>query len=90
MDDNWFDPTQRPVSIHVRFQRTPGRYTLRVYNSAGELVKVLTDERVESPRDQWLGWDGTNHAGEDAASGVYLLHLTAPFQVEVRKILLLR
>ncbi|HUV31817.1 MAG TPA: gliding motility-associated C-terminal domain-containing protein [Acidobacteriota bacterium] len=61
-----------------------GRYTVHVFNVAGELVWEVTDLSDES-------WDGRNQRGEPVASGVYLFVLKdADGKVARGKFLLVR
>jgi hypothetical protein len=79
-----------PVAVRVHLS-LPGAYTLKVYNSAGERVKTLKDEReAGAPLDETLWWDGKNDAGEKVASGVYVLQFTSRFDQRTAKLLILR
>lgn len=73
----------------MRFSQVPGRSLRRVYNSAGELTKVLEDFHANFLVQVTRQGDGTNHDGEKAASGVCVLPLSTSFRAEVRKVLLL-
>ncbi len=62
---------------------------LSLYNLAGQRVATL----VGGPREAGsysLRWDGTNDAGHDLASGMYIYRLTTGNQVQTRKLMLLR
>jgi flagellar hook assembly protein FlgD len=79
-----------PVTISVHLS-LPGAYTLKVYNSAGELVKTLRQEwGATAPMDDVVQWDGKNDAGEKVASGVYVLQFTSRFDQRTAKLLILR
>jgi flagellar hook assembly protein FlgD len=79
-----------PVQINIHLS-LPGLYVLRVYNSAGELVKTLQDTASSyAPRDEMLTWDGTNGNGEPVASGVYIIHFVSRYESRVAKLLVLR
>jgi flagellar hook assembly protein FlgD len=78
------------VTIRVHLSQT-GNYTLKVYNSAGELVKTLRQERAaNAPLDESVEWDGKNDAGALVASGVYVLQFTSRFDQRTAKLLILR
>ncbi len=66
-----------------------GRYTLRVYDQGGQLVRTLT-ERAFAPGQHRLRWNGRNAAGHQAASGTYFVVLRGPGVSEAQKAVLLR
>ncbi|MBC7187470.1 MAG: T9SS type A sorting domain-containing protein [Calditrichaeota bacterium] len=74
----------------VRY-RVPERcqVTLAVYNLMGQEVKRLVEE-VQEAGVHVARWDGTDSAGREVASGVYLYRLAAGGQVKSRKLLLVR
>jgi hypothetical protein len=75
--------------IRVNMGR-PGDVTLRIYNSAGELVRVILDKYAGSEREVILRyWDGKNQAGDTVAAGVYILHAIMPHTTKIAKILVL-
>ena len=66
-----------------------GPATLRVYDVAGRLVRVLLDdERPEGPSS--LTWDGRDHRGQDAAAGVYFMRLESGGEARTQKLLMVR
>lgn len=87
---NAFDPAGGPVSIHTTFFHGLGPYHLRIYNSAGELVRVLVDEKVDGFVDRYFLWDGKNMFAEECASGVYVVQWISPMKAVTRKIVLMR
>jgi flagellar hook assembly protein FlgD len=69
----------------------PGYYYLRVYNSAGELVKTLRSVNPSgAPIDERVEWDGTNEKMQPVASGVYILHFVTRFDSSTAKLLIVR
>ena len=72
----------------ARYSRYPGRFALKIYNSAGEAVRTLKDIRLGRSVEESYFWDGRKDAGEMCASGVYIVFLTAPRNVYYCKILL--
>jgi hypothetical protein len=87
---NMFHPAQGPVSIHVEYGYYPGRYGLRIYNSAGEHIRTLADTALQSPAYFDYTWDGKNKYGDDCASGIYILDLIEPTSHKQKLILLIR
>ncbi|MCR4440519.1 MAG: hypothetical protein NUW13_16040, partial [candidate division KSB1 bacterium] len=67
---------QLPERCHV---------TLAVFNLMGEEVRRLV-EGVQEPGVHLARWDGTDAAGRQVASGVYLYRLVAGSQVASRKL----
>jgi hypothetical protein len=79
-----------PVSILVGYSAVSGPYDLNIYNSAGEHIRTLASQQLTAPISQWYVWDGTNKYGDKCASGVYILYLTEPFSVKVKRIIFLK
>jgi len=63
--------------------------SLKIYNSRGELVKTLLDMPLIPGRYHCV-WDGTNEAGEQVSSGVYLISLKSGEVHQARKALLIK
>jgi len=74
----------------VAFSAVTGPYHLKIYNSAGELVRTLVQERAVGKQNDWFAWDGKNEYGEQVASGVYVIHLTSPLKAQLRRLLVIR
>ena len=90
-DKNLFSPTtDKAVSITVAYNRFPGEYSLRIYNTAGEHIKTYEARTLTSPVNKTYTWDGTNKNGDACASGVYILYLIEPFDRKIKRILLVR
>jgi len=89
VDHNVFNPDNASVSIHVAYSKYPGNYSLKVYNSAGEHIKTLSDKTMTGVLDETYQWDGKNKYGDVCASGVYILYLTEPFNRKTKRILLI-
>lgn len=88
--ENILQPAQHPVTMYVDYTTFPGPYSLRIYNSAGEHIRTLDDRTLNQPVNQYYSWDGTNKYGSPCASGVYIIYLTEPYGVKLKKILLIR
>ena len=82
---NPFNPTT------VFFYDVPTRthVTMGVYNIAGRLVKMLVDTEQE-PGMKTASWDGTDSAGRQVASGVYMYRMEAGDFVSKRRMVLLK
>jgi len=70
---NPFNPS---TSIQLRLG-VPGKYTLRVYNVRGELVRTLLDEELAAGQRS-VTWNGRDDAGSVVGSGVYLTKFVGP------------
>ena len=69
--------------------RDASAVTIRVYNSAGQLVRTMDlgykDAGVYVSRSRAAYWDGRNECGEEVASGIYFYRITADDFSAVRK-----
>jgi subtilisin family serine protease len=82
---NPFNPVTR-IDFSLRMS---GPVSLRIYDSAGRLVRVLIDEPRNAGRHSAI-WDGKDAGGRLAASGVYYCRITAGSFSATRKMILLR
>jgi len=80
---------ETPVEIRVG-PLAFGAYILKVYNSAGELVKVLRDGRGTEGLYDSATWDGRNEKGARVASGVYLIAYINGSKTRYAKLVVLR
>jgi hypothetical protein len=87
---NAFNPSQASVSILVETNSYPGRFSLAIYNSAGEHIKTLVSQTLSNPITQSYSWDGTNKYGNTCASGVYILDLAEPLSHQQKRVLLIK
>lgn len=62
---------------------------LTIYNTMGEVIKTLVDER-EGPGVKEVRWDGVNNNGKKVASGMYLYALKVNSRSEFGKMVLLK
>jgi flagellar hook assembly protein FlgD len=67
-----------------------GVCSLKIYNSAGELVRTLLDERRQFGIYQEVPWDGKNMEGEEVASGVYVIYYTTRYATRTARVIVLR
>ena len=66
-----------------------GLVTVSVYNSLGQVVKVLVDGMMSAGIQQ-LVWDGTDDVGRGVASGIYFYRIDTNGISETRKMLLMK
>jgi hypothetical protein len=63
--------------------------SLRIYDTAGRLIRVLVDDQRGAGHYEAI-WDGLDRAGRPVASGVYFYRLATNTFVEEKKMILLR
>ena len=84
------NPMNPTASIQYSVKAT-GRVTLRMYDVAGRVVKVLVDEvKQASAAPYSIVWDGKNDAGASVASGVYFCMMETKNFSSTKKIVVLR
>ncbi len=88
LDQNYPNPFNPMTTIEYAVPNE-GLVRLKIYNTAGQLVKTLVDE-LKVPGNYSAIWDGRNESGAQVASGVYLYKLTAGGSQIVRKMVILR
>jgi outer membrane protein assembly factor BamB len=54
----------------------PSNVDIMIYDLLGRQISSMTYERL-APGSHLLNWDGKDNAGQQLASGIYFLHLTA-------------
>jgi hypothetical protein len=88
LDQNYPNPFN--PSTMIRFGLSEAAHvSLRIYDLAGRLVRVLVDEhRAASAYSET--WDGLDMDGSRVSSGVYFYRLVAGDFVQTRKMVLLR
>jgi hypothetical protein len=69
--------------------REAGHVSLRIFDAAGRLVRVLVDEHRDAGTYEAI-WDGRNGGSTEVASGVYFYRLDTVAFKETRKMVLLR
>jgi hypothetical protein len=82
---NPFNPVTR-IDFSLR---ESGHVSLRVYDTAGRLVRVLIDEQRNAGGHSAL-WDGRDAGGKLVASGVYYCRIAAGSFSATRKMIMLR
>jgi len=76
------------TQIHFAMKET-GRVAVRVYNLNGQLVRELLNE-PRTAGEHTVPWDGQDHRGLAAASGVYFIRFEAGHEVKLSKVMLVR
>jgi len=82
---NPFNPGTRVVFT----LEAPSAVSLRIYDAAGRLVRVLVERDRAAGQYEEI-WDGKDASGRTAASGIYFCRLGAGSFSQTRKMILLR
>ena len=85
---NWPNPFNPSTTIAFGL-RERGSVSLRIYDAAGRLVKVLVEGAMPAGEYEAV-WNGTDAGGRPVASGMYFYRLSAGDFTETRKMVLLR
>ena len=91
-------PLRRPCYPNPFIPRTtisyvlpePATVTLRVYSTAGRLVRELVSGEAMPAGPHEVVWNGRNEAGQTVAAGVYSCRLTTPDAEDSVKLTLLK
>jgi hypothetical protein len=66
------------------------RITVKVFNLAGETVKLVADMQVQAGVLYALRWDGKNDGGEGVAAGVYIVSVKGTSTRILKKVVVLK
>ncbi|UCF06059.1 MAG: T9SS type A sorting domain-containing protein, partial [bacterium] len=88
LEQNYPNPFN-PVTKIAFSNRSAGNISLRIYDTAGRLVRTLIDGWWEVGRHETI-WDGRDNAGRAVTSGVYFCRFRAGVFTSTRKMVLLR
>ena len=85
---NPFNPITK-ISYGIPAGIAPARVTLAVYNALGQRVATLVSKERGPGRYSAI-WDGKDHMGSPAASGVYFYRITWNGKSETKRMVLLK
>lgn len=85
---NPFNPATN-IRFTVGSGQSPAQVTLKIYNIAGQLVRILVDEE-KALGMYTIGWDGKNDSGEDVSSGIYFYQLKTNELSESKRMALIK
>ena len=78
-------------STTIRFQiDAPGAVSLNIFNTAGQLVRTLVNEPMNSDATHEVVWDGKNNTGQTVGSGVYVYRLVSGTRHMQKRMVLVR
>ncbi|MFA6092935.1 MAG: FlgD immunoglobulin-like domain containing protein [Elusimicrobiota bacterium] len=87
--NNVFNPLRGEKAVFKYETTGAGRVRLRLFTMSGQLVRTFIDEDRPAGKGS-ADWNGTNPAGNRVASGIYLLHLSAPGFEKVQKVIVVK
>jgi len=82
------NPSSGPTVITFTLARAE-YVSLRVYNTSGQMVYQLRDERRPAG-SQLMQWNGTSNTGAEMVSGYYFVKLTAGNLTSVQKLVMMK
>ncbi|UCF78393.1 MAG: VCBS repeat-containing protein [Candidatus Eiseniibacteriota bacterium] len=85
-------PNPMNPSATIRYSvRETGRVSIRIYDVAGRLIRVLVDEEKAASHTPYsVVWNGKDDSGRRVASGVYFCRMETKNFASANKIVLLR
>jgi hypothetical protein len=87
LGQNYPNPFNASTSFTLSMPKS-GRYSVRIYNLAGQVVKTFEGEA--SAGRHTLTWDGTDKNGNSVSSGIYLYKAEANGFFQTKKMILIR
>lgn len=88
LHQNYPNPFNQRTTIRYQLPEA-GPVSLRIYNSAGQLIRTLVEEE-KAAGYYTVAWDGRDASGMDVSSGVYFCRLQAGDIARTRRMVLLR
>jgi hypothetical protein len=88
LEQNYPNPFNPETKINFSVPE-PLPVKVLIYNSNGELVKVLVDEN-KNKGEYEVAWDGKNNYGSKLASGTYFYQAICGNNIQTKKMLLLK
>ncbi|MCP4709456.1 MAG: T9SS type A sorting domain-containing protein, partial [Planctomycetes bacterium] len=89
LEQNFPNPFNPVTAISFAIPR-PAEVSLKIYNPAGQLVRILANDQAYQPGYYQLIWDGKNNRGSEISSGVYFYRLQAEGFDAIKQMVLLR
>nr|MBC8342485.1 T9SS type A sorting domain-containing protein [Bacteroidota bacterium] len=81
-------PNPFKTGLTIKFDiKKMAKVKMDAYNSAGELVSNLVNEKI-APGSHSVIWNGKNNAGKPAANGVYYIRMHMAGKIYTQKAVL--
>ncbi|MDD2332687.1 MAG: FlgD immunoglobulin-like domain containing protein, partial [Candidatus Cloacimonetes bacterium] len=84
---NPFSPNLK-ISYEI-IEQNPVLFTIRIYNSRGQLVRNLVRTTKENCKES-IFWDGKDDSGTDCSSGIYLIYMQAGSKESHKKAIMIK
>ena len=88
LSQNYPNPFNVRTEISLELSEE-GEVSLKVYNLVGQVVRTLTNQKMNPGRYLFF-WDGTDQNGREVASGIYFVQLISKNLMTTRKMVLLK
>jgi hypothetical protein len=75
LEQNFPNPFNPVTTINYSLSK-PAEISLKIYNTLGQQVKTLINQKYQVNGAYQVQWDGTNNTGQKVASGIYVYRLT--------------
>jgi len=82
------NPFDQRTVINYQLSKS-GQASIKVYNSAGQLVKTLCDQFLAAGRHTAV-WDGRNNQSDKVSEGIYFCRMEADGKIAIKKMILVR
>lgn len=66
-----------PFDTYVTFTNLPAKCTIRIFNLAGDIVRIIRHDYQGNLANSSTRWDLKNHRAIPVASGMYIAHIEA-------------
>jgi len=78
-------------STNVKFNQIDNSpTTVAIYNTRGQLVRTLVNDKKLSPGEHIIVWDGKNNSGQPTAAGIYLYKITSGRFSSTKKMIMMK
>ncbi len=68
----------------------PGPVTLRVFNSSGQLIKTLVNNRFEPAGTRTISWTPQDDTHRSISNGIYFLRIESQSETATHKIMIVK
>ena len=89
LQQNYPNPFNPNTVIKFQLPRSE-RVSLKIYNTLGQLIRTLTDEKLLEAGYYTIEWNGMNTANQPVSSGIYFLQIKTINDSKVIKMILQR
>lgn len=87
--ENYPNPFNSSTTLNYSLKESES-VSIKVYNSNGQLTKVLIENEVQNQGQHKTKWDCLDYSGNCVNNGIYLIRLETPSQVLQKKVIFVR